>query len=62
MAGPDDARRRRCAVVEFLNVMVFVAAVVVAAILVHAYPSAARPRLRRWGWGFRIGPLFFWRR
>lgn len=48
-------------VVEALNVMVFVVAVVVAAILAAAFPGPRRTR-RKWGWGFRLGPLFFWRR
>lgn len=48
--------------VAVVNTLVFLGAVVVAAVLVHFYPAPREARRKRWGWGFRAGPFFFFRR
>lgn len=55
------ARREEvAAVVAVVNAMVVLVAIGLAAVV--AGMRGPRETRRRWGWGFRLGPFFFWRR
>lgn len=46
--------------VAFVNGLI-VAVAIVAAVVVAGNREPRRAR-RKWGWGFRVGHLYFWRR
>lgn len=47
--------------VAVINGIVVSLALIVAAGVAWLKPGPRETR-RKWGWGFRVGPLFFWRR